>query len=175
LRAQGATSLPEPSCAVCARLGQPLTRSSTGGVCARCRRRELAEGCARCGVIKPVAGRDSQRRPVCARCSDRPQRQCGRCGRISSDRLTRPGRGARHLRPVFPATRGHLLEAAAAAGPAVSPARTPWSAPGARRGAPSPAPVAARTSHPWRTGPKVRSATPATPPRCAIVAPAAAA
>ncbi|MCA1682064.1 MAG: hypothetical protein LC700_02810, partial [Actinobacteria bacterium] len=82
LRAEGATSLPEPSCAVCARVGQPLTRSSTGGVCARCRRHELAEACARCGVIKPVAGRDSERRAVCARCADRPQRQCGRCGRI---------------------------------------------------------------------------------------------
>jgi hypothetical protein len=91
LRAGGATSLPEPSCAVCARLGQPLTRSSTGGVCARCRRRELAEGCARCGVIKPVAGRDSQRRPVCARCADRPQRQCGRCGRIR--RIARRAQG----------------------------------------------------------------------------------
>ena len=81
LRAQGATSLPEPSCAVCARVARPLTRSSTGGVCARCRSRELAAPCARCGVIKPVAGRDSERRPVCARCADRPQRQCGRCGR----------------------------------------------------------------------------------------------
>ena len=39
LRAQGATSLPEPSCAVCARVARPLTRSSTGGVCARCRSR----------------------------------------------------------------------------------------------------------------------------------------
>ena len=81
LRAQGATSLPEPSCAVCARVARPLTRSSTGGVCARCRSRELAAPCARCGVIKPVAGRDGERRPVCARCADRPQRQCGRCGR----------------------------------------------------------------------------------------------
>jgi hypothetical protein len=51
LRAQGATSLPEPSCAVCARVARPLTRSSTGGVCARCLRRELAAPCARCGVI----------------------------------------------------------------------------------------------------------------------------
>lgn len=82
LRAQGVTSLPEPSCAVCSREGLPLTRSSAiGGVCARCRRRELAEACARCGIIKPVAGRDPDRRPVCARCADRPQRECGRCGR----------------------------------------------------------------------------------------------
>ena len=37
---------------------RPLTRSSTeGGSAPRCRRRELAAPCARCGVIKPVAGR----------------------------------------------------------------------------------------------------------------------
>jgi len=83
LRAQGAGRLPAPSCARCRREGQRLTRSSaTGGVCARCRRRELAEPCARCGIVKPVAGRDGTRRPLCARCADRPQRECGRCGRI---------------------------------------------------------------------------------------------
>jgi hypothetical protein len=83
LRAQGASWLAAPSCARCRREVQRLTRSSaTGGVCARCRRRELAETCARCGIVKPVAGRDSNRRPVCARCADRPQRECGRCGRI---------------------------------------------------------------------------------------------
>jgi hypothetical protein len=82
LRAGGATSLAEPSCAVCSRAGLPLTRSSTiGGVCARCRRRKLAEACARCCIVKPVAGRDSEGHPVCARCADRPQRECGRCGR----------------------------------------------------------------------------------------------
>lgn len=83
LRAQGATSLPVPQCAVCDREGLKLTRSSaTGGVCARCRRRELAEQCVRCGIVKPVAGRDSDHHAVCARCADRPQRECGRCGRI---------------------------------------------------------------------------------------------
>lgn len=81
LRAAG-SMLPEPGCARCGRTGRPLTRSGAGGVCARCRRRQLAAACARCGVIKPVAARDEQRRPVCARCADRPQRRCGRCGRI---------------------------------------------------------------------------------------------
>ena len=82
LRAQGWTSLPAPQCAVCQRQGLELTRSPTlGGVCPRCRRRELAEACVRCGVVKPVAGRDSDRLPVCARCADRPKRECGRCGR----------------------------------------------------------------------------------------------
>ena len=55
-------------------------------------------------------------------------------------------------------------------GPAVSPARTPRSAPGARRVAASPAPAAARTNPPRRTGLRGRSATPATPPRCATAA-----
>lgn len=57
------------------------TPSPSGGVCARCRRRQLAVPCTRCDVVKPVAGRDEQDRPVCARCADRPQRPCGRCGR----------------------------------------------------------------------------------------------
>jgi hypothetical protein len=83
LRAQGASWLPVPRCVLCRREDQPLTRSSAiGGVCARCRRRELAETCSRCGIVKPVAGRDRDRRPVCARCADRPQRECGRCGRV---------------------------------------------------------------------------------------------
>ena len=82
LQAQGPTSLPVPQCARCQRHGLRLTRSSAiGGVCAPCRRRELAEACVRCGVVKPVAGRDDQRRPLCARCADRPKRECGRCGR----------------------------------------------------------------------------------------------
>ena len=92
LRAQGATSLPVPHCAVCRREGQSLTRSSAiGGVCPRCRRRELAEACVRCGIVKPVAGRDRDHRPVCARCADRPQRECGRCGRVR--RIARRARG----------------------------------------------------------------------------------
>lgn len=80
LRARGA-ELPEPACAACGRTGRPLTRSTAGGVCSRCRHRQLAATCSRCGVIKPVGGRDAEHRPVCARCADRPQRACGRCGR----------------------------------------------------------------------------------------------
>ena len=80
LRARGA-DLPDPTCTRCGRTGKPLTRSPSGGVCARCRRRQLAVPCTRRGVVKPVAGRDTQERPVCARCADRPQRPCGRCGR----------------------------------------------------------------------------------------------
>ena len=80
LQARG-VDLPDPVCSRCGRTGNPLTRSPAGGVCARCRRRQLATACVRCGVVKPVAGRDGQGRSVCARCADRPQRVCGKCGR----------------------------------------------------------------------------------------------
>ena len=80
LRERGA-ALREPTCAMCARTNQPLIRSACGGVCRRCRSRQLATACSRCGVVKPVAGRDEDHRPVCARCYDRPQRPCGQCGR----------------------------------------------------------------------------------------------
>ena len=89
LRERGA-ALAEPTCAMCARSGRPLTRSDCGGVCPRCRRRQLAMACSRCGVVKPVAGRDQDHRPVCARCQDRPQRLCGQCGRTR--RIARRGR-----------------------------------------------------------------------------------
>ncbi len=83
LRAGGATSLPTPTCVRCAREGRTLIRSAAGkGICSSCRRRELARACARCGVVKPVAGRDGDHQPLCARCADRPQRTCGRCGRV---------------------------------------------------------------------------------------------
>lgn len=81
LRAAG-SALPEPACRCCGRTDRPLTRCEQGGVCPRCRSRQLATACARCGVVKPVAARDEARRPVCARCADRPQRRCGRCGRV---------------------------------------------------------------------------------------------
>ena len=51
-------------------------------MCGRCRRRQLAEACVRCQVIKPVAMRDGDGQPVCARCGDRPQRRCGSCGQV---------------------------------------------------------------------------------------------
>ena len=44
-------------------------------------------------MVKPVAGRDGQGRPFCARCADRPQRVCGRCGRTR--RIARRARDGR--------------------------------------------------------------------------------
>jgi len=94
LIACGSTTFLVPACSVCTRTGMPLTRSDVGGLCQRCRHRHLATACARCQVVKPVGGRDSDGRPVCARCADRPQRECGICGRIR-----RIGARARQGRP----------------------------------------------------------------------------
>ena len=82
LIAGGATTVTVPTCVRCGRTGHPLVRSAEGGVCGRCRRRQLAETCVRCQVIKPVAMRDGDGQPVCARCGDRPQRRCGSCGQV---------------------------------------------------------------------------------------------
>jgi hypothetical protein len=82
LIARGSRSFTEPACVICARTGHRLTRSADGGVCARCRARQLATACARCGVVKPVAGREIDGRAVCARCADRPRRECGICARV---------------------------------------------------------------------------------------------
>ncbi len=81
LRTRGST-LPQPTCARCGRTDRPLTASADGGVCPNCRRRQLAEACARCGIVKPVASRDGQRRALCAACAPRPRRPCSGCGRV---------------------------------------------------------------------------------------------
>jgi len=75
--------LPAPACAVCGRTGSPLTRTSHGGMCARCARRAGAAECARCRVVKPVAGRTGEGQPICERCRrwERGLRRCGRCGK----------------------------------------------------------------------------------------------
>jgi hypothetical protein len=67
LVARGSATLHLPSCAVCARTGYPLTRSAAGGVCARCRARQLAarQRAAR-AVFSCIEGRFSQ--VSCSRC-----------------------------------------------------------------------------------------------------------
>ena len=80
LRARGST-IPEAACVRCGRTGFPLIASSEGGVCQRCRNRQLATACARCGGVKPVAGRGEQGQPLCAACAPRPRRPCSACGR----------------------------------------------------------------------------------------------
>jgi len=55
LISRGSAVVTEPACKACGATGRPLTRSSGGGVCSRCRNRLLATACARCGTVKPVA------------------------------------------------------------------------------------------------------------------------
>jgi hypothetical protein len=85
LIARGSTMLTAPACATCGRTGRPLTRSGPGGACPRCRNRQLATACSRCGAVRPVAGRTSGGEPVCERCRrrERGHRTCGTCGKIA--------------------------------------------------------------------------------------------
>lgn len=85
LISRGSTMFAPPSCATCGRTGWPLTRSGHAGVCSRCRNRELATACARCGEVKPVAGRTSGGEPLCERCRrrERGHRPCGTCGKTA--------------------------------------------------------------------------------------------
>ena len=160
----------------CGRTGRPLTRSAAGGVCARCRRRQLAER------LHPLRGGQTGRRPGRAgpavlRPVRRPTATALRTVRTDpADRPPRPRRAARHLRCLLPGARGGLQPLRAP--PAVfvrvrrrqpdlrrlRPART---APSARTAAP--------TGHRPPAGPRDRSATPATPRRCAAAATAPAA
>jgi hypothetical protein len=118
LRANGVTSLQEPSCAVCARVGQPLTRSSTGGVCARCADRPQRQ-CGRCGRIRRIARRAQGDQPdICDGCFQLPEATCSGCGRrrpcsfasTNTPVCTGCAAAQRPLRPLRPgqATRGEL-------------------------------------------------------------------
>ena len=84
LISRGSAEFTAPACKSCGTTGRPLTRSSRGGVCPRCRNRLLAAACARCGGIKPVAG-DGAGEPVCERCRrhERGHRPCGTCGKTA--------------------------------------------------------------------------------------------
>ncbi len=81
LRTRGST-LAKPSCVRCERSDRPLTASAEGGVCSRCRRRQTATACRRCGGVKPVAGRDEAGGALCAACAPRPRRLCADCGLV---------------------------------------------------------------------------------------------
>jgi hypothetical protein len=55
-------------------------------MCARCRHRHRATACARCGQVKPPAGRTSAGQPWCETCRrrERGHRRCGICGATAS-------------------------------------------------------------------------------------------
>jgi hypothetical protein len=82
LRARGSTTFPAPCCAACGRTDRVLAWTEQGARCPNCRRRQTAQPCHTCAVIKPVAGRTSDGQPLCARCAPRPRRRCGRCDRV---------------------------------------------------------------------------------------------
>ena len=95
LIARGSAEFTAPACKSCGTTGRPLTRSSRGGVCPRCRNRLLAVACGRCGGVKPVAGRTDAGEPVCERCRrhERAHRPCGTCGKTAP--IAVRGRGGR--------------------------------------------------------------------------------
>ena len=95
LIARGSAEFTAPACKSCGTTGRPLTRSSSGGVCPRCRNRLLAVACGRCGGVKPVAGRTGAGEPVCERCRrhERGHRPCGTCGKTAP--IAVRGRGGR--------------------------------------------------------------------------------
>lgn len=86
LIARGAHGLRAPTCVVCGRVGWALTVTDGGGMCKRCAARRNPETCARCGVVKPVAGRIGQGEPICEPCRrhTRGHRPCGVCGKTAS-------------------------------------------------------------------------------------------
>jgi hypothetical protein len=86
LVAAGSTVLRAPACVACAKTGTPLTATDTGGMCSRCRHRHTAAACARCGQVKPVAGRTDTGQPWCETCRrrERGHRPCGTCGATAS-------------------------------------------------------------------------------------------
>lgn len=79
LVARGSTTFTLPVCAGCHRTGKELIRTADGGMCPNCRRRQTALACVRCDGVKPVAGRDPDGSPLCARCTPRSERRCGIC------------------------------------------------------------------------------------------------
>ena len=88
LIARGSATLAVPACAVCGRVGKPLTRGDDGtGVCQRCRAWQRAVACASCGKVRPRAGRDAAGQDICEVCcrnhDPKRRRTCGRCGKTS--------------------------------------------------------------------------------------------
>ena len=81
LRSRGSV-LPVPACAHCERTELTLIRDGTVGLCGRCRARQLAEACSACQKIRVVTARLADGSPLCFACAPRPERTCGRCGRM---------------------------------------------------------------------------------------------
>ena len=166
---------PSPACARCGRTGEaadPLAdRWGVRPLPAPATRRRL----------RPLRGDQTGRRPRRAgpaglRALRRPTATALRTVRTDpADRPPRPRRPARHLRRLLPAARGGLQPLRAPPAVFVRAGPNPictGCAPRAHRGLRA---LRRRTAHRPPAGPRDRSATPATPPRCAAAAPAPAA
>jgi hypothetical protein len=96
LVARGSVTLAGPACGRCGRAGWPLTATAGGGMCARCRHRELAAECTGCGKVRPVAWHGETGRALCETCRRRVRgwRRCAICGKTASIALrARGGQG----------------------------------------------------------------------------------
>ena len=171
LIARGSTTFTAPSCVICIRTGYPLTRSGDGGVCARCRRRQR-------GGLRPLRCGQAGRRPRTATAGRSalaaPTGRGARAG-FADGSVGSPAAPVMHSRTsATAATRCPRRPAAAAGGGgrARSPIRQARSAPPAPPDEPPPARAVTPSGHQPRTGPRGRSATPATPRPCATMAPA---
>ena len=110
LIARGSAVFTAPACKSCGMTGLPLTRSSRGGVCSRCRNRLLAVAYARCGGVKPVAGLHRRRRAG-LRAVPPPRARAPAVRDVRQDRFDRgpgPRRARRCVRELLPDAAGCL-------------------------------------------------------------------
>ena len=82
-------------CSQCGRVAPVTAATPTGPVCAWCRANDpqLWERCGGCGHVRHITRRVDGVLPLCARCYERPKRECQGCGRsmlISSEKTGVP-------------------------------------------------------------------------------------
>lgn len=165
LRARGSV-VPEPTCSRCARTGLDLIATDEGGMCERCRRRQLATACGCCGVVKPIYGRGEKGEPLCSVCAPRPERRCSRCHRVKAIARRAHDEEGELCVSCFQGGTSPPVESVGGVARASSSVPAGRSARPARRGGPADAPTAARTARPVPAGPKARCASPATGRLC---------
>jgi len=169
----GSTMFTPASCGTCGRTGWPLTRSGHAGMCSRCRNRELATACARCGTVKPVAGRTGGGEPLCERCRrrERGHRPCGSCGKTGPIAVRGRSGGKDVCVNCY-----RMPQALCTACGRRRPCNfADGGNPVCKTCTPRTASVCARCGldrPPLHAGPRARSATPATQARCAAASPA---
>ena len=145
-------------------------------MCKPCTGRQITAACAHCGEVKPVASRDAAGQRICERCRrhDRGHRRCGVCGQTASIAVRARGgapdicTGCYQMPGAVCSVCGKHRECNfARSDHPVCPSCSPRAV--------AAAPAAARTARRRPAGPRARSATRATPRRCAAAAHALAA